>query len=106
MGFLVLKVVHRSLRKIDAFALNIPVGRGYIISNLALKANISDETLSGLDVNARKVTGIWIAIWVGVLDVEKKDEVVSMVHGVGFWVGFAEKNMFNRFDRDLKLCLS
>src|SRR6267154_1277299 len=50
------------------------------IADLALEANIGDETVHILRVNARGIGGVGVAVGVAVFTVEEVNEVVSIVH--------------------------
>ena len=52
--------------------------RLYEIPYFPFKANISDETLAGFCITTREIAGIGIAVGIGVLRVEQKNEVVTI----------------------------
>lgn len=51
----------------------------HIVTNLALEADIGDEALSCLEVNAREVPCIRVSVGVAILYVEEIDEVVPVL---------------------------
>ena len=70
-------VEDRTLADIDRLAAHLVD----IVADLALEADVGDEPLACLRVEARHVAGIGVAVGVAVLDVEQDDEIVAAVDG-------------------------
>lgn len=82
---LFLEVVQNgSFGEVDAVGVVARAGHLHKVADFALEADIGDEALAGLDIDARKVAGIRVAVGIGVLDIEEVDEVVAVGHGVWF----------------------
>ena len=55
-------------------------GKEDIVTDLALEADVGDQSVTGLDVDPREVAGVGITIGVAVRDVEEVDEVVPVFY--------------------------
>ncbi len=82
VGSFVLEVVDGSFGKIDALAVLSAASEGDEVADLALEADIGDESLAGFHVDAGQIACIGIAVGVGVLAVEEEEEVVAVVHRI------------------------
>ena len=54
------------------------------VPNLALEADIGNETVHVLGINARRIGGIRVAVGIAVFAIEEINEVVAVVHNVCF----------------------
>lgn len=52
------------------------------VADFALEADVGDEAVSGLGVDAGEVAGVGVSVGVAVEDVEEEDEVVTVLDGV------------------------
>ena len=64
---------------IDGNGLALVVRQGDKVSDLALERDVSDETMSGLGVQPRKIAGVRIAVRIAVLHVEQQHKVVAVI---------------------------
>jgi hypothetical protein len=53
------------------------------IPDLALEADVGNESLAGFGIDTREVARVGIAVGVGILNVEEEDEVVAVFHDFG-----------------------
>ena len=83
VGELVLLVEHGFLADVDGVVGRVGFGELDEVADFALQADVGDDAVAGLGIDAGKVAGIGIAVGVAVGDVEEEGEVVAVVHRIG-----------------------
>src|ERR1700730_13612261 len=72
-----LLVEDRTLGDVNAVSGLLLPGHLDKVADLALQANVADQTVPGLRVHARHIAGVWIAVRISIGNIEIKNEFVA-----------------------------
>ena len=79
----VLEVEHRFFLNIDLVRWLLFMDQADVVADLAFEADVGDQPLPGLGIDARQVPRVRVAVGVAVGDVEEVDEVVTILDRFG-----------------------
>ncbi len=74
-------VEHGFLADVDVVARGLGFRELDEVADFALQADVCDDAVARLGIDAREVAGIGVAVGVAVGGVEEEGEVVAVVHG-------------------------
>ena len=81
VGELVLLVEHGFFADVDLAAGLLVLGELDEVADFSFEADVGDDAVASLGIDAREVAGIGIAVGIAVGGVEEEDEVVAVIHG-------------------------